>query len=293
MTTAASAISPDGVWCCPTGLTWAASPPWCKGKVEASYFVSSQYGCAVDNLAVTFGGSDAHANSQNFTFVAHLDHETGVGIGYSTVTLQARDIVVTAQAKGIFLEGQTMTPTTTVPNNNNVNTEAISPPSGSNVITEKVISRSVSIPGIVCGVLGACILLGVVYVLGRRRRRRGRQAAQGDDDSAGASGDFSGTVDAEGLSDGYRKAELDASAQATRSELEGPVERNYGAGIYVQKPELEGTRAERHAEGAVYVRNKAELEGRLREIAELEAIPWSARRKAQTLPPSPTIPGLS
>ncbi|KAI1801418.1 hypothetical protein F4811DRAFT_574109 [Daldinia bambusicola] len=297
MTTAASAISPAGVWCCPSGLQWAGTSPWCKTRVDASHFISIEPGCIYDGVSVTFGGSGSSANnSQPFVVGEYLTAQDT----YSYAVLQPNNVVFTAQAKGVFLEGQTMAPTTTMPDNN-ISTEAI-PSDDGNTTTDRVASHSTSIPGVVCGVFGAYILLGAVYVLWRQRRRRRRrisEAGQGDD-FRGAGEDFSGAVvvNVGELSDGHRKAELDALAQATRFELEGPLpvsvpEPSHGAGIYVQKPELEGTRGERHAAGAVYVKNKAELEGRLREVAELEATPLSARKKDQALPPSPTIPRLS
>lgn len=56
-------------------------------------------------------------------------------------------------------------------------------------------------------------------------------------------------------------------------ELEATLNPKYGAGIYVQKPELEGTRGVNYVGGPLYVNNKAELEARQREIAGLGGLP--------------------
>lgn len=54
------------------------------------------------------------------------------------------------------------------------------------------------------------------------------------------------------------KAELDAAA--IRAELPGSLGEEHGAGVYVLKPELEGTPGEPGTAGRVYVKKKSELE---------------------------------
>ncbi|OTB16296.1 hypothetical protein K445DRAFT_21933 [Daldinia sp. EC12] len=286
MTTAASAISPAGVWCCPMGLTWASSPPWCWNKVDTGTFHSGDP-CYGTHSIITFGSSGLFVSSSAYMVA---DEETSASGGanwmQTSLTIQLNAAVFTAQAKGIFLEGQSITPTATT----------LSTKIGAGTIPSSVDdaptnspSRSILIAAVVGGVLGACILVGLGYALWRRKRSRG---AVQDNNLIDTGANVNGTDPGGMPHDDYRKAELDTPAQATRSELEGSTELNYGAGIYVRKPELEGTQGESHTEGSVYVKNKAELEAHMR-AAELEAIPWSVRKEEKTLPPSPTIPGPS
>ncbi|KAK6955763.1 hypothetical protein Daesc_003407 [Daldinia eschscholtzii] len=204
----------------------------------------------------------------------------------TSLTIQLNAVVFIALAKGVFLEGQSITPTATTLSTK-IGTETI--PSSVDDVPTNSPSRNALIAAVVGGVLGACILVGLGYALWRRKRSR--RAVQ-DNNLIDTGASVNGTDPSGMPHDDYRKAELDTPAQATRSELEGSTEPNYGAGIYVRKPELEGTQGESHTEGSVYVKNKAELEASLR-VAELEAISWSARKEEKTLPPSPTIPGPS
>ncbi|KAI1481319.1 hypothetical protein F4774DRAFT_408035 [Daldinia eschscholtzii] len=288
MTTAASAISPAGVWCCPMGLTWASSPPWCQNRIYTGTMYSEVFVCGYSPIITLFGGSGSSVSSSAYIVVDDKVTSFNGGAEWmqTSFAIQVNAVVFTAQAKGVFLEGQSITPTATTLSTK-IGAQII-PSSGDDAPTNSS-SRSVPIAAVVGGVLGACILVGLGYVLWRRKRSR---RAAPDDDPIDTGASVNRTDPSERPHDDYRKVELDASTQATRSELEGSVEPNHGAGIYVRKPELEGTRGESHTEGSVYVENKAELEAHMR-AAELEAIPWSARREEQTLPPSPTIPGPS
>ncbi|KAI0852039.1 hypothetical protein F5Y00DRAFT_228476 [Daldinia vernicosa] len=135
------------------------------------------------------------------------------------------------------------------------------------------LSNSVLIGAIIGCVVGVGILAGIVYFILSRRRRHHK--TQQDDRST----TINGAHHDHNLYDGYRKAELDASVGATRSELEGTLVISHGAGIHIQKPELEGTQRMSVARGAVYIKHKAELEAWPNQVAELEAIPCSASRK--------------
>ncbi|KAI1107418.1 hypothetical protein F4804DRAFT_297831 [Jackrogersella minutella] len=123
----------------------------------------------------------------------------------------------------------------------------------SNNSASKPLSSNALIGILLGSVLGAVAVAGVGYFF--LRRKRGRDGAQQIFAHA-------------------RKDRGTAGRGTTRAELEGPLEGISGAGIYVRKPELEGTDCmSGGARGPVYVRGKAELEGSPYEVSELEARP--------------------
>ncbi|XXG96969.1 Checkpoint protein hus1 [Hypoxylon texense] len=280
MTTAASAISPDGVWCCPSGLTWASSAPLCATTLTEGVFISPTQGTEHCNTAgVTFtlgaaGGTQVIVTSSLSSLSTLSD---GRPTAYIDITIAVSTMVLTAFGEGIFLAGQTMAreaaPTglvTLVTGGNSThssptNSASTSIPAGNGQSgsLQQEPSSSSNITGIVAGIIVGGIVagtgLGLLLISWRKRSRRDRDLAHGRTKS----------VEVHCARDylhGTGKAELDASAGATRNELEGSsVEnRDSGAGIYVQKPELEGTPGTSGVGGDVYVLSKAELEARQR-----------------------------
>ncbi|OTA91710.1 hypothetical protein M434DRAFT_12914 [Hypoxylon sp. CO27-5] len=291
MTTAASALSPDGVWCCPTGLSWAGEPPLCSATLSQGTFIVSNDECS-SYSTIVFGRSDV----TQFLTTASPNIAP-----YAPATLPASNIAVTAVARGIFLWGQTMeeaaaNTATTLESGTMTPGSAVSasgslqqnPDEGE---TSQSPRSNILIGSIVGSVVGALTLIGLVYyALWHRKRARQKRLNSTPADADGSQQSH------EHVRNGYGKPELDAGIETTRSELEGPpVERRAsGAGIYVQKSELQGTQGTSSAQGCVYVKKKAELEAPLQEPAELEAIPWStARRESQTLSSTLTTPRAS
>ncbi|KAI0130806.1 hypothetical protein F4814DRAFT_444946 [Daldinia grandis] len=262
MTTAASGVSPDGVWCCPTDLPWAGTPPWCSTTLTRGSFDSSfACGLSTQSFSIIFG--------PNATQVFSLDS------GRRLYTAAANTITVVASARGVFLMGQTMataSSTESVPIHISEDDDSSS----------STLSNSVPIGVIIGCVVGVCILTGLVYFILPRRRQRHQMRRDGRCTTVnGAHHDHNPHND-------DREAGPDVSVGATRSELEGTLGTSYGAGIYIQKPELEGTQGMSNVGDAVYVKNKAELEARPNQVAELEAIPGPVSRKKEA-PPSSTI----
>ncbi|KAI2775829.1 hypothetical protein F4815DRAFT_449941 [Daldinia loculata] len=281
MTTAASAISPDGVWCCPTNLPWGLSP-WCSTTLTKGSF-ESFIGC---DLATQFSGITFGPGATQVFSLMHSMQQGGSETQFHTVT--ANTITVVVSATGVFLMGQTMamannTESVTMPTSSEVKPIEIPTAAAEGDDSSSSTSSSSVLIGVIVGcVVGVGILAGLAYFILLRRQRRHKTQQDGRSTSInGANHDHN-------LCDDYRKAELDASVEATRSELEGTLGISHGAGIYIQKPELEGTRGMSNAGGAVYVKNKAELEARPNQVSELEAIPCSVSRKKEA-PPSPTI----
>ncbi|KAI1373820.1 hypothetical protein F4677DRAFT_448115 [Hypoxylon crocopeplum] len=305
MSTAASAISPDGVWCCPTGLSWAADPPWCSATLTKGTVISTAANCNTPDATIAFGA--AAVGTQVVT--TNTFSQLPAARGYTSLALSfaASDIVLTARAQGIFLAGQTIaeassrigtadtsldsgsTTTTGTGDGDTPATTAVSSIGGDGAATSSYktggindapqgpdsVLKSTVIGAAVGGVLGAAVLAGLCVFFWWWRRRNTRRKGAGDD-SQSASRHIDGHAHG-----GSGKAELDG---VVRNELEGTLGESRGAGIYVKKPELEGTPGG-DGDGGVYVRKKAELDARTREVAELEAIPWSASKEL-TLPPS-------
>ncbi|KAI1418050.1 hypothetical protein F5Y13DRAFT_184564 [Hypoxylon sp. FL1857] len=284
MTTAASAISPDGVWCCPTGLSWVGRPPSCIGTLTQGVFVLSAYtsaGCGTYST-ITFG----HDDITQFLLTTTQDAAAHV-----SGSLPASKIVLTATATGVFLWGQTKgdadTNATTITSQSLAISSGFSQQNPSGRVASNALSLAVLIGSIVGSVLGALMLVGLgysIYFLHRQVVKKKRL-----NNAPSYVGGRHRTH--KHPRNGFEKPELDAGIETTRSELEGhSVERmSNGAGIFVQKPELEGTPGTSDAQGDVYVKTKAELEASLHEVSELEAISWSATtRERQILPRSPT-----
>ncbi|KAI1781211.1 hypothetical protein F4818DRAFT_398360 [Hypoxylon cercidicola] len=257
MMTAASAISPDGVWCCPTGLTWAANAPWCTTRLTEGVFISPARDCNTAGPTITFG---AAAGTETFVTDSLNDGS------YVSIMLAASEIVVTAMAVGIFLAGQTMA--ATAASTNPVAAESSNRQSSTGI-------TGATARGIVGGVVAGIGLLLFFAFWWRKRSRQKRERINGQ------AGSVEEVHYAPDQSHSFEKPELDASASATRNELEGSLgkSRDGGAGIYVRKPELEGTPGTSGADGTVYVLSKAELEASQKTvIAELEAISVSRLR---------------
>ncbi|OTA57155.1 hypothetical protein K449DRAFT_437431 [Hypoxylon sp. EC38] len=284
MTTAASAISPDGVWCCPTGLSWVGRPPLCSATLSQGTFIVSNDECS-SYSTIVFGRSD---------ITQFLTTASPNIAPFAPATLPASNIAVTAVALGIFLWGQTMEEAAANTAPTTLESGAITSGSLQQNLGEGETSQSprsnILIGSIVGSVVGALTLIGLVYyALWHRKRARQKRLN-------GTAADADGSQQSrEHMRNGYEKPELDAGIATTRSELEGPpVERRAsGAGIYVEKPELQGTQGTSSAQRCVYVKKKAELEAPLQEPSELEAIPWSTTRESQILASASTPPRTS
>ncbi|KAI0142320.1 hypothetical protein F4776DRAFT_676257 [Hypoxylon sp. NC0597] len=134
-------------------------------------------------------------------------------------SLPASDIVLTVSASGIFLWAQTKEET---------GTTAATITSGNEATLSGLQQQSP------IAVLALAVLCYYVFLHRRPGRRKGHKDIPAD--AGGHQGH-------EYACNGYGKPELDAGIETTRSELDGHMvdRRSNGAGIYVPKPELEGT----------------------------------------------------
>lgn len=237
-------------------MTWAASTSRCSTILTKGVFLSSAPDCNTADSTLTFdaGGIDVLVA----TTLPDASGSSTLSASDGTTSIAAAQIVVlTAMAKGVFLPGQTT-----------------AAESGQDLTLSQESSSPIAgalIGSVVGGVLGSIGLLCLIFCWPKRCRRKRKQA----DDQVR---NIEKVYYIHDHLHGSGKAELDASASATRNELQGSLgdDRERGAGIYVRKPELEGTPGVSGAGRAVYVLNKAELEApQHTERAELEAIPIS------------------
>ncbi|GAW19615.1 hypothetical protein ANO14919_091030 [Xylariales sp. No.14919] len=125
----------------------------------------------------------------------------------------------------------------------------------------KGVSRAVEV-GIIFGiVLGVAFLsvLAITYVL-RVRKAKVTEKAQVEKAPKVGTDEYTGKPELEGSRPYVYTTKVELDALATRAELEGILVESHGDdGIYVLKPELEGTAGLESNRGA-YVRRKTELE---------------------------------
>ncbi|KAI3331973.1 hypothetical protein HD806DRAFT_176005 [Xylariaceae sp. AK1471] len=234
MTTATSVPLLDGIFCCPSGMRF-------QGGLE--------------------GGTCARTETEG-TFLLSSD------CTYTTIPKPDKiTTTISIYAPPIFLGGQKI-------RNSGSSSSASSSSSWSATRSATATTSLSTIPGqgespvdpsisvkIGVGVgipLGVLWLLSLAFVLIKRyRRNKSKGVKSSETEDTGYS--IKPVSGEDETSVYFLKPELDPSAM--RIELEAPVEKD-GAGIYVRKPELEGTdtSTKRGAVG-VYVKRKWELDG--------------------------------
>ncbi|KAI0014495.1 hypothetical protein F4779DRAFT_560113 [Xylariaceae sp. FL0662B] len=266
MTTVTSTTATDGVWCCPSHLTMNAVALMCE-----HLFTEGN---------VTLGGTDCGVLPTTYAF-GHGQAGFGtIGNDDGVTTMPLENVQVSASAEALFLLTQTTATASVIASILAPGQPSVSAVSTNASGTVSDASEKAKLGGGIGGAIGTALLLCLSFFLIKRHRnrRRGKPAKELDNESY-TKPELEG-----GGRNHMRGPELDGLA--TRSELEGTLIDNRGAGIHVQKPELEGTQG---VDGptAVHVRGKSELETSTSapkptqrtslEIPELEAIPVSPR----------------
>ncbi|KAI1077052.1 hypothetical protein F5B20DRAFT_280459 [Whalleya microplaca] len=264
MTTVTSTLASDGVWCCPSHLTMNAVALICEQLLTEGN--------------ITVGGTNCDATPTTYAF-GH--NQAGLAtIGNDADAIPLGNVQVSATAEALFLLQQTSATESSVtsslaPEQTN---EGDIPAHTNGTLRETPDAlNTAQIGGAIGGAMGAALLLCLSFFLIRQHRNKQR-------DKLGKDHPDESYNKPELESGGGNRAELDALA--TRSELEGTLVENRGAGIHVQKSELEGTGGVTGLTG-VYVKRKPELDAstsppepthqRWLEMPELEAAPISPR----------------
>ncbi|OTB04215.1 hypothetical protein M426DRAFT_321064 [Hypoxylon sp. CI-4A] len=214
MTTAASGVSPHGVWCCPTGLTWAAAASACTGTITEGVFMSSPAHCSESYDVYTFGPGSSR-NTQGF-----VTEYTTPGTGTpSAATLQpASDIALTVQASGVFLQGQTM-PTPTPSSAVDLSMEEVIHNQATVIHHPELVRRATPTtyptiapvsPGaiggaIAGGVLGTAVLVGFGFIIRKKTRERVRAAREAAAAEAAKTGSTNGNANGSASANGSRR----------------------------------------------------------------------------------------
>ncbi|KAJ8126222.1 hypothetical protein O1611_g7416 [Lasiodiplodia mahajangana] len=245
MSTATSIPLLDGVFCCPSGLTF-------QGGLD--------------------GGSCARTQTRGtFMQSSYCNRTTIAGPTGSLTT------TISIYAMPLFLGGQKLLSSSSFSSTSALTTQqgtstSTATPAPSRTTTPEVVASNSGPPiglrlglgiGIPLAVTSLLALLGGFWCI-RRYRRKGAWKTQGYQRHSpqiltfGESMQEKPELEGSALQPSYAKAELDPSV--TRVELEAPYEGN-GAGIYVHKPELQATDGlpGRSALGT-YVQTKGELE---------------------------------
>ncbi|KAI8623024.1 hypothetical protein F5Y19DRAFT_482154 [Xylariaceae sp. FL1651] len=295
MTTAGSAISPDGFWCCPTGLqlTWVSTAHLCQNTLTQGKFLLTN-GCNIDSdTTFPFGGGEVQILPTEVRTTGYQYAPRGVDIFPTTASVTLEITIATVLATPIFLGGQKLTTTTPITSgiSSSAGTAPVPGPSGdgNSINPQHTLSDSAKV-GIALGSTLAVAFSFALVLFLIRRRRKGKTPERETKSSTTQANheDYVEKPELEGSKACVYtgKAELDPTT--TRSELEGAPGKSYGDGIYLQKPELEGTMGTARNRG-MYVRTKPELEavskpypaivsGFQLDTAELEAIPVSHPR---------------
>ncbi|KAI0187902.1 hypothetical protein EV127DRAFT_513411 [Xylaria flabelliformis] len=256
MTTVESVSVLSGAWCCLNGFTWSSSR--CQKATSQATLISTNVSDCTSQKLMT-------VNRQLS--------------GNNDITLLASPILLTGQKFPMttpFTSRNSISSTKTIIYNTGGSRGSISnATSGRPSVSTTAVAWIV-----VSGIIGIVSLLLLAFFCIRRRRKAlaaknvlSEKAAKIEPDK------FIGKPELEG-SKAYVytvKPELDAAA--IRAELEGDVSEPHGDGIYVLKPELEGTVGSERYRG-VHVRKKPELAAASKpcaistqhNIAELEAV---------------------
>ncbi|KAI1448629.1 hypothetical protein F5Y02DRAFT_414632 [Annulohypoxylon stygium] len=213
--TAASALDPDGVWCCPMGFGFNRDIQYCQGTLTEGVAVSVSANCEILS-SIPFG-----PNRTNLMTVASLG-----AVGSNIVP--ASDLTITATAMGIFLLGQTLgggpsQPSITSTTSASTPSPLGPPPEAMAITTRAAVGASIG------GTIALVLLLSLGFFLIRRHRKRrriGELKAVDDQDppvpGGGDNVDSTRKPELEGSDANparFQKNELDANA--TRSELLG------------------------------------------------------------------------
>ncbi|KAI8952080.1 hypothetical protein F4801DRAFT_240124 [Xylaria longipes] len=238
MSTAQSVPFVNGVFCCPSGMTLVRGDSTCLREVITGTFILP--GCT----RTTIGQPAGQPNYKP------------ADISYTTT------ISITARA--LFLAGQTIlnpssSPTSFLSNSSSGSAVPIplipNTPSPGHGHARPSIGLKVGLGvGITLGVILLLALCAFRYVRAYRKRMDRERTPRGltpADILQVDKPELAGCT----FQEPYVKVELDS--MATRAELEAPSE-EIGAGIFVHKPELQGS--DGHNVLGVYVKRKAELE---------------------------------
>ncbi|KAI1117583.1 hypothetical protein F5Y14DRAFT_403176 [Nemania sp. NC0429] len=274
MTTATSLAQLDAVFCCPTGLTFSGdlTRHTCETTMTEATFTYPQSECALPPSVYSFG-----------------PNLSGMYTIYNLTLSQTQSFAVGANAILLWRQGlgSAVTPDASSNSANPLSestssqlTFQVIPTSGSNPAQgggEQGLSKRAIIATAVSLSVAVVLILALAFFLIKRHRRK-RAALLGSDHGSASRERFSaysGKPELQGSAPMHTaKAELDAAA--IRAELLGSLGEDRGAGMYVLKPELEGTPGEPGTVGRVYVKKKSELEARNKasqivetEVAEL------------------------
>ncbi|KAH8159899.1 hypothetical protein CIB48_g8348 [Xylaria polymorpha] len=230
MSTATSVPLLDGVFCCPSGMRF-------QGGLQ--------------------GGTCARTQTEG-TFILSSDC-TRTTIPKPTGSITT---TISMYAMPVFLGGQKLlnpssaSPSSRTKSSSTSTTTTSSTPQFSGNNDSSSIGLKVGLGlGIPLGVILLLALCGFWYV----RRYRRKMARKIDITSSDISEEDKPELAGATFQPSFVKAELDPLA--TRAELEAPAVEN-GGGIFVQKPELQGTDIlTKPIDSVVYVKRKAELEG--------------------------------
>ncbi|KAI1406927.1 hypothetical protein F5Y13DRAFT_176122 [Hypoxylon sp. FL1857] len=245
--TAASALSPDGVWCCPTGFSFDRGFQACQATLTEGTAVSVGTGCSILST-IPFGPGQT-----NSLVVGSLG-ATGSN------TVPASQLTIQASAQGIFLLGQSLSTQSSATSPSSSSTlESNSPTRTGSDGDPSTVSTKTAIGASIGSAMMAVVLFSLGFYLIRRHRKRKLGAAKGEegqDPPAPGAGDddHHGAVkpELEGSNADpaqFKKAELDP--EATRSELEGPVSKELeGKEVRVTR-ELDGNERPQELPGDV------------------------------------------
>ncbi|KAI0393336.1 hypothetical protein F5Y17DRAFT_459008 [Xylariaceae sp. FL0594] len=260
MTPAAAEDGASGVYCCPSRLGLAAGDNGlCTGSFGSEVITYLREDCDLDLFAF--------ANTPDGPGLAGVD---GMLLSFNNASI--------LYGRGIFLEGATANvgvalvtsvSTTTAPTVSNNPGNGTSENGRSGMRAPVVgLSQAARIA------IGLGVVLGIIHLVGLglfllrryRKKRLGLKSLKCDSKPSckispcrARRSSYRGKAELQGTVPSFEpKPELDPSA--TRAELEGSPGEERGAGIYVLKPELEGTQSGRGGNVLVYVKVKSELE---------------------------------
>ncbi|KAI0837467.1 hypothetical protein F5Y06DRAFT_270496 [Hypoxylon sp. FL0890] len=218
--TAASALSPDGVWCCPTGFAFDREFQACQATLTEGTAVSVGSGCSILST-IPFGPTVT-----NSLVVGSLGATGSNAVPASQLTIQA-------SAQGIFLLGQR---SSNESSSSSTSSSSILESSSPAVLSEGV-RTTITVRTAIVASVGSAVVAVLLFALGffliRRHRKRGLGAGRGeegpdppvprtgDDDHHGAVKPELEGSNADPAQ--FMKIELDPNV--TRLELEGIVSR--------------------------------------------------------------------
>ncbi|KAF2969062.1 hypothetical protein GQX73_g4467 [Xylaria multiplex] len=224
MTTVTSVLALDAVWCCPTGLT--LEDDLCKSTGTQVIYREDT---AVEDCL--------HTNT------LALSTAPTMTVNFSPILLGRQKFPLT-------------TPLTSIGSSPTSPSSSPRPPN-----KQPAMSETATIGIIIGSIIGGLFLssLAILYIMKLRKAKRlGKRQLEA---AVKAKPDeYTGKPELEGSRAYVYTAKAELDAMATRAELEGTVVESHGDdGIYVLKPELQGTLGTERNRGA-YVRKRSELE---------------------------------